>query len=61
MVFSSPSSSVEEVENVDDGKFLDDSEKLTPMQEAQNRIIYDSSNELKRIRKRKQHNLLLHL
>lgn len=52
-IFESNETIVEESEKFDDGKLLDDSEKLTPMQEAQNRLIYDSSNELKRIRKRK--------
>ncbi len=37
----------------DDAKFLDEHEKLTPNQEAQNRILYDTSSDLKKYRKRK--------
>lgn len=42
-------------EHKDDGKLLDEDEKLTltPMQEEQNRRLYDTSNELKKYRKRK--------
>ncbi len=37
----------------DDGKFLDETERLTPDQEEQNKRIYDTSSELKKYRKRK--------
>lgn len=36
-----------------DAKFLDESEKLTTEQEAQNKRLYDTSSELKKFRKRK--------
>ncbi|MBE7076230.1 MAG: hypothetical protein E7375_04135, partial [Clostridiales bacterium] len=46
---------VEETELKDDAKFLDKSEQfeLTPFQEAQNKILYDTSSELKKYRKKK--------
>ncbi len=37
----------------DDAKFLDATEKLTPDQEEQNKRLYDTSNDLKKYRKRK--------
>lgn len=47
----------ETVENAvvdhDDGKFLDDTERLSPLQEEQNKIIYDTSSDFKRYRKKK--------
>ena len=44
---------LEETPQKDDAKFLDSNEKLTPVQQAQNRTIYDTSNDLKKYRKRK--------
>lgn len=40
-------------EIVDGGKFLDETERLTPDQEEQNKRIYDTSSELKKYRKKK--------
>jgi len=47
------SSEPSEPEIFDGGKFLDESERLTPDQEEQNKRIYDTSSELKKYRKRK--------
>lgn len=41
------------VKTQDDGKLLEENEKLTEIQEAQNKVLYDTSSELKKYRKRK--------
>ena len=43
----------EQTATSDDGKFLDEAERLTDIQEAQNQRLYDSLNDLKKYRKRK--------
>ncbi len=46
-------SKLEQSSPSDNGIFLDENEHLTPAQEEQNKRLYDTSNELKRYRKRK--------
>ncbi len=44
---------VEEEKTADDGKFLETTERLTEQEQQQNRMIFDTSSELKKYRKRK--------